>query len=626
MNKINNKNSILFVDSSISLDAVIKIKNNISNIQIFTFDYISHKLLNKNNISHEISENFLSNNILDLIQEKSYQFAEWYKISKINSYQNFENVDLGSLFKIEFFVFLLPFLKKIFEIKNIINSYENLVIYSPNSLFPICFKFNKNIKLINENQKNENDFHYDLIKFENSFFNIEISQKTYKKLKNFMNNFLNLFFKFKTNNPDILLVEFNTILYKELFFAIKKFSLNSVFYGLRRPPIWNLNSFSIFRNSKCKITTSNIQKNTSNVDHNVNLVNENFRKLIENHDKDLELFFTLNNFSFWNILKPFFIKLFQKYIFESVENITISKKMLFDVKPKHVLLLSESGKTEQIILKLSKQFGIDCSILQHGLGHDNKKGHIYNKFTGTILNDADHYFVWGNSQFRYAKEYNLSLDKIIKIGSIVHDQTFKIFTKNNSKNINQNSILLATQGPLHMHVNDYTIQANIEYENIIREICKITKQNNKKLIIKLHPYEDDNGESEIAKEIDPTIQVIKNGEILPLINSSKFMISLGTSLSNVILDAHILKKPVIRIPFGEWMGSPDQFRESSCFNIQLDEFDTTLQKLFTDKKFNSELIDQGQKFVNDCLENKGISAESIAKYFKNFLTPNSTYT
>ena len=307
MNKINTKNSILFVDSSISVDDVIKIKNDIPNIQIFTFDYISHKLLNKNNVPHKISETFLSENSLDLIQEKSYQFAEWYKIPEINNYQNFETIDLGSLFKIEFFVFLLPFLKKIFEIKNIINSYDNLVIYSPNSLFSICFKFNKNIKLINENKKNENDFHYDVIKFENSFFNIEISQKTYKNLKNFVNNFLNLFFKFKTNNPDILLVEFNTILYKELFFAIKKFSLNSVFYGLRRPPIWNSNSFSIFRNSKCKTILSTIPKNNSNVDHNVQLVNENFSKLIENHDADLENFFTLNNFSLWSILKPFFI-------------------------------------------------------------------------------------------------------------------------------------------------------------------------------------------------------------------------------------------------------------------------------------------------------------------------------
>ena len=616
--KNNNQNLILFVDSSVDLDDIIKIKTDIPNIQIFTFDYISHKLLIKNNITHKISDTFLSESNLDLIQEKSYQFAEWYKIPEINNYQNFENIDLGSLFKIEFFVFLLPFLKKIYEIKNIINSYDDLIIYSPNSLFSICFKFNKNIKLINENKINQNNFHYDVIKFENNFFNIKISQKTYKKLKNFMDNFFNLFFKSKKNNPDILLVEFNTILYKDLFFAMKKFSLNSVFYGLRRPPIWNLSSFSIFRNSKCKIASSIIEKNNSdyNIDQNLRLVNENFSKLIDNYDKVLENFFILNDFSFWSILKPFLIKLFQKHIFESIENITISKQMLTKIKPKHIFLLSESGKTEQIILKLSKQFGIDSSILQHGLGHDNEKGHIYNKFTGTIVNDADHYFIWGNSQFHYAKNYNLPLDKIIKIGSIVHDQTFKIFNQNTDKNINQDFVLLATQGPLHMHVRDYTIKANIEYEDIVRAICKTVKQNNKKLIIKLHPYEDDSGESKIAKEIDPTIQVIKTGEILPLINSSNFMISLGTSLSNVILDAHILKKPVIRIPFGEWMGSPDQFRESSCFNIPIEEFDTIVQKLFTDKKFKSELIDQGEKFVNDCLENKGISAESIVKYFK----------
>jgi hypothetical protein len=433
-----------------------------------------------------------------------------------------------------------------------------------------------------------------------------------------MDNFFNLFFKSNNNRPDILLVEFNTILYKHLFFAMKNFSLNSVFYGLRRPAIWNLSSFSIFRNSKCKIASSVTEKNNSeyNIDQNLRLVNENFSKLIDNYDKVLENFFIFNNFSFWSILKPFLIKLFQKHIFESIENITISKQMLTKIKPKHIFLLSESGKTEQIILKLSKQFGIDSSILQHGLGHDNEKGHIYNKFTGTIVNDADHYFIWGNSQFHYAKNYNLPLDKIIKIGSIVHDQTFKIFNQNTDKNINQDFVLLATQGPLHMHVRDYTIKANIEYEDIVRAICKTVKQNNKKLIIKLHPYEDDSGESKIAKEIDPTIQVIKTGEILPLINSSNFMISLGTSLSNVILDAHILKKPVIRIPFGEWMGSPDQFRESSCFNIPIEEFDTIVQKLFTDKKFKSELIDQGEKFVNDCLENKGISAESIVKYFK----------
>lgn len=616
MNETKNKQeSILFVDSSISIDKIINIKKTIPNIQIFTFDYTSHKLLIQHKISHEISDNFLPENNLDLIQEQSYRFAEWYKITKIRNYQNFEGVDLGSLFKIEFFVFLLPFLKKIFEIRNIINSNQNSLIYTTNQLYGICAHFEINLKLINEKQIVQNDFFYDTLQFENNFFHIEISHKTYKILKNILYKFLTLFFKSKKNNPDVLLVEFNTILYKDLFSAIKKYSLTSSFYGLRRLPIWNLKSFSIFCDSKCKIAPSIIEKKESDFDINkkLDLINENFSNLIQNHDNDFQEFFKLNDFSFWNILKPFFIKLFQKHSSESIESIEISKKMLENLKPKHVVLLSESGKTEQITLQLCKQLGIDSVLLQHGLGHDNKKGHNYNHFTGSILDNSDHFFIWGDAMYRYAKNYNLPLEKIIKIGSIVHDQTFQI---SNKKNYNQDFILVAAQGPLNMHIRDYTVQANEEYENIIRTICKIAKKNNKKLMIKLHPYEDDNGESIIAKEIDSNISVIKRGEILPLIPSCNFMISLGTSMSNVILDGHILKKPVIRIPFGEWHGLPDQLRESSCYNVQLNEFDSVLQQLFSDTKFRDQLIEQGQKFVEDCLDNEGIASDNIVKFLE----------
>ena len=62
------------------------------------------------------------------------------------------------------------------------------------------------------------------------------------------------------------------------------------------------------------------------------------------------------------------------------------------------------------------------------------------------------------------------------------------------------------------------------------------------------------------------------------------MISISTSNSNVILDSHILQKPVIRIPFGEWHGPRDQLRQPSCHNIKLDEFESILKQLFFDKK------------------------------------------
>jgi len=444
-------------------------------------------------------------------------------------------------------------------------------------------------------------------------FHIELSQKSFQKIKNITNKFLNLFFKNKNNSPKLLLIEFNTILYKELFHALGNKSISSVFYGLRRLPIWNFKSFKIFNNSKCKIISLNRENNTlvSNISKNIESNNENFTKLLQNHSDDFHEFFKFKDFSFWEILKPYFIKIFQKHIQESIESIEISKQMLVNLNPKHVLLLSESGKTEQITLQLCKQLGINTILLQHGLGHDNPKGHLYNHFTGSIVNDSDHFFVWGDAMYHYAKKYNLSLEKILKIGSIIHDQTFKI-----NKNINDDFILLATQGPLHMHVKDYTVQANEEYQNIIRVLCKIAKKNNKTLIIKLHPYEEDNDEPKIANEIDGDIRVIKSGEILPLISSCNFMVSIGTSLSNVILDGHILKKPVLRIPFGEWMGAPDQLRESSCFNIKLEEFDSILQKLFSDLKFRTELIENGQKFVEDCLDNKGISSESIIQFLE----------
>lgn len=609
----NQQNSIMFIDSSISLNEITNVITKNPEISIFSFDYSSHKLLEKQQIRHQISDDFLTEDDLDLIQKSSYDFTEWYKNSKIRQFQNYEQIDLGSLYKIEFFVFLLPFLKIFFEIKNIVSLNPKSNLHASNQLYEISKSFEKNLGKIYGNPSNQSNFFYDTLQFENNLFSIELSQKSIKKIKNVANRFLDIFYKNVNNFPKLLLVEFNTILYKELFDQLGSKNISTAFFGLRRLPIWNLKSFKIFNNSKCKIAYLNREKNVldSKLPKQIEIANENFEKLLKNHNDILHDFFKLKDFSFWDVLKPYFIKIFEKHLLESIESIEISKYTLTNLNPKHVMLLSESGKTEQITLQLSKQLGINTILLQHGLGHDNPKGHLYNHFTGSIVDDSDYFFVWGDAMYRYAKKYGLSLGKILKIGSIVHDQTFKI-----KKKVNENYILVAPQGPLHMHVKDYTVKANDEYRHIIRTLCKIAKKNNKSLIIKLHPYEEDNNEPEIANEIDSDIRVVKSGEILPLISSCNFMISIGTSISNVILDGHILKKPVLRIPFGEWMDKPDQLREPSCYNVQLEEFDSVSQKLFSNSRFRTEIIQKGQKFVDDCLENKGNVSKEIIKFLE----------
>ena len=191
----NHQNSILFVDSSISLDEIINVKEKNPDTKIFCFDYHSHKLLEKQKIPHKISDDFLSESDLDLLQESSYEFAEWYTNSKIKQLQNYEQIDLGSLYKIEFFVFLLPFVKKFFEIKNIISSNQNSTLYASNQLHDISSHFKKNLASLYGTPSPQIDFFYDTLQFENNLFHIELSQKSFQKNKKYCKQIFESFFQ-----------------------------------------------------------------------------------------------------------------------------------------------------------------------------------------------------------------------------------------------------------------------------------------------------------------------------------------------------------------------------------------------------------------------------------------------
>ena len=156
------------------------------------------------------------------------------------------------------------------------------------------------------------------------------------------------------------------------------------------------------------------------------------------------------------------------------------------------------------------------------------------------------------------------------------------------------------------------INTTTRNEKIINFFIK----NKKKLIIKLHPYEITNNEDKICKEIDPEIRVIKKGNIISLIDSCSVLISLGTSLSTAILEAHILQKPVLRIPFAEWMGKPDRFRNQFCFNTTDEEFDESFKKIYKDEPFHNKVIKIGHEFLDAYLTNRGNAAENVAFYVK----------
>jgi CDP-glycerol glycerophosphotransferase (TagB/SpsB family) len=239
---------------------------------------------------------------------------------------------------------------------------------------------------------------------------------------------------------------------------------------------------------------------------------------------------------------------------------------------------------------------------------------MWNTFTGSVLKKSNKFMVWGESMKLYCKEYGISENQFEVLGNPYYDN---LFNENYKTSNHEEHVLLITQGPaINFHINDSLVKTNDDYEKKLKLICKTVIKNKKKLIIKLHPYEITNNEDKICKEIDPEIRVIKKGNIISLINSCSVLISLGTSLSTAILEAHILKKPVLRMPFAEWMGKPDLFRKQFCFNTNEEEFAETFKKIYEDEAFHNKITKIGHEFLNAYLANKGNAAENIAHYIK----------
>ena len=173
----------------------------------------------------------------------------------------------------------------------------------------------------------------------------------------------------------------------------------------------------------------------------------------------------------------------------------------------------------------------------------------------------------------YREKIGFDRKTLFRIGTPIYENFNSI--ENFSEN---NYVLLATSGPTKENIFDLsieTIQKNIQ---TIQSICKILTKLNKKLIIKIHPSPDEFDPTELIKKINPNIKIIKSGKIFPLIKNSDFVIVID--FSTIILDAHLLKKPVISLTVkNNGFGIPFDFRTDSSICTNVDELEKIIVKL-----------------------------------------------
>ena len=269
-----------------------------------------------------------------------------------------------------------------------------------------------------------------------------------------------------------------------------------------------------------------------------------------------------------------------------------------------ILILSEAGPHERIAIQLAEQKDIPVCLVQHGLNYDTKEGYDMNVAQGALPIKSDHYLCWGKINEDYCKELSIKSEKIHAIGSPVFDnvrfdeQNFSI----------TDCVLLATAAPTKEDTSDLTVGIIDKYMNTIEKICQLVTKYDKKLIIKTHPSPDELDPSFIARKVSSEIKVIKEGNISPLIQSCDVMIVID--FTSPILDAHLLKKPVISLSVKDngW-GIPTALKNNSCLVTDLEKLENDLKSVLYDEHIRNQLIKNGTKSSTEYLayQNNGSS-------------------
>lgn len=608
-------NIIVLFDSSSKLEDLNQVID--ENPTIISFDYESHVLLEKNKIMHEISDNFVSRDDLVDIQNNCYEYVKWFENDKFKKLLDYEGVNLGLLIQVELNYFLVQFVKKFFEVLKVFHQNNKARFFASPFLFAFIKLHTNSVTKLN-NEESSQIFYYDALKFPLKIgkhsFTIQLSKNQFSTLQKLFDSLV--FILLGTRRPKeqktTLLVEFNPLNYKHLFENILTVPHNFLMFNRRKPAIWNLESFSTVKRSGCNVITTNHILDTV-AKKRIKERLPKVKSMIESlwtFDDFFKSFFSIKGISFWEALKPTFKELFTKRTLESISEIEMAIRIFEKYKLDSILVLSEIGSTEQILVKLAKRFGIKIILLQHGLFYDSDSEGAYNmnKFQGVYPLDADKYVVWGKIEEKHQLRRKTPHEKLVVLGTPLYDE----ITNTDEKIEIRNYILLATSGPVKENALDLTINTIEKNQNTIRKICEAVTKMNKNLVIKIHPSQDEFDPTEMAKEISSNIIVKKTGSITHLVQFCDVFVMIDAS--TVILDAHLLKKPVISVLVKDSDYGLPSVLSQSCLLTDMENFEFTLKKVLTDENLSKSLVEKGTTYVKEYLANQGSASMKLLKF------------
>ncbi len=589
-------------------------------------------MLLKLKIDHKKIENYIRENDQNLIDKLTIEKShKWYEQKGISELLEIENLNLGSLLELEIAPYFLQVMKNFIGVKRVIDKEKPSTVISSTFLTQMIktITSDKNIKIESYDVSDVPTLSYDRVALPinvgKKLFTIRISRNFALKIKNILESITGSIFRFKFNfsNPtkrkSIMLLDFNYMLYGNLLEELSKLDEHILLLNQRRLAVWNFQSLNNIKKSNSKvIILKNLlsSKLSFMIVQKQNELQENLRKISLNDDL-LNDFFSIDGYTFWPSIKNNFIEMCSKRFNEYIERFFLVRKLFKKLNVACILILYDTAPEEKIIIHLAKEFGIPGIILQHGGIFTKRDTEMLVPLLPFIPPIGIKHGLWGKDTANIFSQLGVKHEDIILMGNPRYDELFQM----KNKCMNKGTILIGSSLLAELAYSRLNSNEMIKFENIFRDICRISfNVPNKKLIVKLHPHQHSSSYDikKIVNEIDSSIPIYRTNNIADLIRDCDVFVYIG--FSTALLEAMILGKPTITFKIGpDWEYENKIFQSGATLTVQsMNEFEDALNNILFNNTFRNDLIQKGEKYVNDYFVNLGNSSKFLSNILKKY--------
>ena len=616
----------LYILQDINEEKLSKLKE--ENADFIAFDYVSHKILAKNKIKHNLIDDYINENDRKEIFQFCSTCLKQYERSN-ESDLKFHNIDLVSIVdRNELHEFLMDLVPKIKALKKIIDKGLYDTIFVSSDIYEIFSKtkFKSNIKFLNKIEKNLLTLEkVDIpLNFEIMETKFTISRKKYKMLKKNIEKTTTGLFRLRKNYENkkkIVLIEFDPEIYHDLLQEINKRGFQPVLVNFRKTATASLRSIKYLKKSNSLVMLAEDWLKKSQFEE-IKTARADFLHKIKNVTKN-KIF--LPNFVYDEID-------FNMTIQEKINNILVQRLDEYlaqilvaeSIKNKNdvlgIITLNFSGETEKIFSRIKND--IPVILLQHAFANYTKSISYFD-----ILDDyhliKHKIAVWGD----IIKDYLIHVkaipeNKIIVSGSPKYDSYSKI-----KKNKKSQKIMLVTLRPIITHMEGPRIELYEKYEKTLHKLIQISKDvENLQIIFKLHPQQNISNQIIINMiKGNEGIKILQFEPIKELLADCDLHVNIAPDnfdASSVILEAMMMGKPTLNIQLQKNEIEFEFIKDNAIKSVY---YDSNIERSVLDLisyHGTDELFSNSQNFLNKYMKNRGNAAKKLIDSIEDLMVKN----